>query len=229
MNSFTRILLSVSIALCSIACPGAFAKDGGKGGNVGYPKQEVRLSVGDMCFESVIWHNQIHCDYSHSAPDSAPGWYREKNHYSYTPHIAVDYSYSVRPWLGVGVVADFQMTFWHSEVYNNTNGLVRFSKENFYNLCLMPQLRFNYFRREHVGLYSAIAAGLDINGGTEVDIAGNRTAVGAGADIRFLGIQAGGGHWWGFAELGGLYGIRNTNAIYMMNSAIVKAGISYKF
>lgn len=226
MRPSVRRILSACTVFSCIACISAVAGDAGKRGNVAFPRQEVRLSVGDMCFESVIWHNQIHADYSHCADGSV---HTEKNHYGYTPHIGVDYAFNVRSWLGVGVVADFQMTFWHNELYDNSNSLTGMSRENFFNLCIMPQLRFNYFRREHVGIYSAIAAGIDINGGTEVDIAGNRTAVGAALDLRFVGIQAGGGHWWGFAELGGLFGIKNTNAIYMMNSAIVKAGISYKF
>ena len=189
-------------------------------------KHEVRLGLGDMLFETLIWNNQVHKDYSAGLPGSV---FNEKRDYAYSPHISGEYTYRILPWLSLGGIVDFQITGWKNHQYDNTNREVNVSNGNFYNLCIMPSVRFNYFRREHVELYSAIAAGMDINGGTETDSFGRHTEVGVAADLRFIGAAFGSGCWWGFIELGGTYALRNKNCMYLMNSEIFKLGVSYKF
>ena len=188
-------------------------------------RHEIRLGVGDMMFETLVWNNQLHKQYS-SDPGSR---FAEKRDYWYLPHISGEYSYHILPWLSVGGIVNFQMTGWNTYVYKGNSELDTVTKENFFNFCIMPTARFNYFRREHVGLYSAVSVGLDINGGTEVDGFGHNTVAGLAADLRFIGVTAGNGHWWGFAELGGLFALKNKNTLFLMGSELFRFGVSYKF
>ncbi len=188
-------------------------------------RHEVRFGVGDMMFETLMWNNQLHKQYASDALSLFP----EKRDYWYLPHFSAEYSCHFLPWLSVGCILDFQMTGWTTYVYNGQNEQVGTSKENFTNLCIMPVARFNYFRREHVGLYSALAVGIDFNGGTELDGFGKHTQVGVAADLRLIGVTIGGGHWWGYAELGGIFALRNTGTLFLLGSELVKCGVSYKF
>lgn len=188
-------------------------------------KNEIRLGVGDMFFETAIWHNQVHKDY-----DAVDGYiFTEDCNYKYTPHFSAEYSYHVLPWLSLGVMVDFQMTSWERSHFDGGNVTASVTRESFNNLSIMPTLRFNYFRREHVGLYSSISGGFDFNGGTEVDGFGRHTEIGVAADIRPIGVCVGHNHFWAFLELGGLHALRTTNCIYMLNSSIFRAGASYIF
>lgn len=189
-------------------------------------KHEVRLGFGDMFFETMVWHNQVHRDYSGC---DAGAVFSENTRYTYSPHISGEYAYQVLPWMSVGAILDFQMTGWTREWYNTHNALLHSSKENFFNLCILPTVRFNYFRREYVEIYSSISVGMDINGGTEKDGFGRNTVCGAALDLRPVGVKAGHGHWWGFFEIGGLYALKSTQTMFMLNSQIIKAGATYKF
>ena len=188
-------------------------------------RHEVRVAVGDMLFETLMWHNDVHRNYLGS-PDRA---YTERQHFCYTPHIGAEYQYRINRWLGVGALVDFQYTAWENRTYNNLNQLTATSDENFYNLTILPTVRFTYLHTEYVSLYSSLALGMNINGGTETDIYGKKTAVGAAFDIGALGITVGHGHWFGSAELGGMFALKNTATIYMLASRIVSVSVGYTF
>ncbi len=189
-------------------------------------KQELRLGIGDMCFETLIWHNQVHSCY-YGSPDGV--LFYEDRHYLYTPHFSAEYAYHILPWMSVGGVLDFQNTSWHREYYNNTDVMQYYTNENFFNLCIVANVRFNYLRHPHFWLYSSLAPGLDINGGSEKDGFGHNTACGFAADIRLIGMKVGDGHLWGFAEFGGLLALKSESVIYMLGSELIKVGVSYKF
>jgi len=192
-----------------------------------YPmKNEVRFGIGDMLFETLIWHDQVHKDYSGQQEGSL---YPECRNYRFTPHFSGEYSRRLLKWLTVGMNMDIQATYWTEENFNNLNQLVYARECSFYNLCIMPMVRFHYFRREYVELYSAIALGIDVNGGTEANGRGQRTTCGLAAELTLLGVEAGKDHWFGFFDLGGLYGMKDKNTIYMMSSQIFKAGVIYRF
>ena len=213
-------LVCVAAAALLLTTP-CYAKDGE------FSRHEVRIGVGDMLFETMIWHDQVHKRYA-DAP--AEVLYPEKRNYRYLPHISGEYAYHLLPWLSLGCTLDFQQTYWDTEYYNSEDDLIKGKKkENFYNLCIMPTVRFNYFRREHVGLYSAVGVGIDINGGTEKNAFGRNTIVGAALDLRPLGVIFGGGHYWGYVEIGGLNALQSTNAMFMLGSELVRAGLSFKF
>lgn len=189
-------------------------------------RHEVRLGIGDMGFETMIWHDNIHKSYI----GGDTGFVNiENTDYRYTPHFSAEYSFHVLKWLSIGAIVDFQSTSWTRYGYDNHNTAVSVSKENFYNLTVLPTFRFNYVRRPHFGVYSALSFGLDINGGSEANGFGKYTVACMAGDIRLVGFRGGNGHWWGFAELGALAALQNGNIIYMLGSELIRAGVSYKF
>lgn len=188
-------------------------------------KSEVRLLIGDMFWESLIWHNAPHADRT--------GWpagdYTENTDYGWTPHLGLEYQYRCNRWLSVGLQADYQQTVWKTRHYNNRNELTGTDKQTFYNISILPTVRFTYFHHPYVNLYSSIGLGLDINGGTETDLRGKNIAYGAALDIAVLGLSAGKDHWFGSVEVGGLSALKDKGTIFMMASRILTFGVGYRF
>lgn len=182
---------------------------------------DLRIGVGDMLFETLIWHNGQHPNYS----GAEPGTYQERQRCRWTPHLMVGYTYRVNRWLGVGLQADFQHTAWEDRYYNNTNVLVDKQQQYFYNLSILPTVRFTYLHAKHVSLYSSISIGLNINGGSETNVRGQNTVCAVGIDAAVLGMNIGKERWFGFVEVGGLSSLRGQNEIFLLMSRIVTAGV----
>lgn len=193
--------------------------------NQALSRHKIRVGIGDMMFETVRWHNQVHKDYSGIADGlSKP----EDSYFSYSPHISAEYSYSILDWLDLGLVWDTQITSWERNFYNNRDAVVNTEKHNFFNMSFLVNVRFNYLRREHFGMYSSIAPGIDINGGSETDCFGKHTLAGAAVDLRLVGITAGSGQYWGFAEFGLMAALQNPDHIFLFGSQLIKIGFTYK-
>lgn len=190
-------------------------------------KHEVRLLVGDMLFESLMWYDNLHLNYAGAG--TASSVFYENRHYTYTPHMALEYQYRFNRWFGLGLQADMQLTAWRRLGYNNRNEEVSSERKNFYNICFLPTARFTFFHSPYVDLYAAIGAGLDINGGTEPDIYQRRVACGAALDIVPFGVAFGKGRWFGSLEVGGLFALKNKQTMFMMNSRILAAGVGVTF
>ncbi len=188
---------------------------------------EVRLLIGDMLFETLMWHNDTHGNYM-GAGNTQSRFY-EKQDFGWTPHFGLEYQYRINRWLGVGMQVDYQHTLWNNLTYNNQNQIVEKEAQNFYNISLMPTVRFTYLHHPYVNLYSAISLGIDINGGSEKDIHGRNVACGAALDIAVLGLSAGDKNWFGSIEVGGLSALKNKNAMYMLCSRILTVGVGYRF
>ncbi|MCF0166793.1 MAG: hypothetical protein HUJ89_06540 [Bacteroidales bacterium] len=180
---------------------------------------EIGVTVGDMMSETLFWHSTVKGNYSGSGNPNAI--FYEKQSFAYTPHLALAYQYRVNGWLGVGLTMDFQHTSWDKLGYNNTNTQVSRSRECFFNLCIMPTAKFTYMRSKYVNLYSSVAVGLDINGGTEVDYQGHHTACGAALDLRFFGVRANYDRWYASLDLGAMFGLKRINTVYILGSKLV--------
>lgn len=189
-------------------------------------KHEISVGAGDMMFETAIWHNQVHREYG---PLGSEVDIFENTGYSYTPHLFIEYYYRVAEWLNIGFDYDFQCTSWTEEHYNAAGLKTGSSPEKFYNLCLMPSVRFNYLNKKHFNLYSTISVGLDVNGGTKADCFGEKTIAGVAADLRLIGFKFGSGHCWGFVDLGLLAALENQNTIFLIGSELCRVGFTYKF
>lgn len=189
-------------------------------------KHEISVGAGDMLFETVQWHNQVHREYGQMRPGVD---LFENTGYSYTPHLFIEYYYRVADWLNIGFDYDMQYTSWREDHYDASGIKTTSTPQHFYNVCMMPSLRFNYLIRKHLNLYSTISVGMDINGGTMADCFGNKTIVGAAADLRLIGFRFGGGHYWGFVDLGLLAALKDQNTIFLLGSELCRVGFTYKF
>lgn len=165
-------------------------------------KNEVRLIISDPMWETAAFHNRS-----------------TQTGYSYTPHLAVEYMYGVKSWLSVGASVDYQRTAWTQDS----------TRRNFYNLCVLPTVRFTYMRHGLVDLHSGLSLGLDVNGGSEEFYKGGKTIVSGAVDINYLGVSVGKNHWYGTFDLGGTFAIYDKTAIFLLSARIFRVGVAYRF
>lgn len=205
-----RHSIAATVAASLLASLPAAAQDPGLG--------HLQVGVGDMLFETAVW----------SATVPKPGMTNLRENVGCTPHICLNYCCNLTDWFSIGWEMDFQHTNWDSVTRDAESKVTATTRENFFNLCLAPVLRFDYCRKEHFGMYSSIAAGIDVNGGSQTDEFGRKTVVGISADLRLIGLRAGAGRWWGFIDAGCLAGMRDRDHIFMLGSSLVRAGLEIR-
>ena len=176
--------------------------------------------------ESVLWTNTPHGNYKGCGTISSV--FAEKQNTSWTPHFGLEYQYRINRWLGVGLMTDYQRTQWNEVLYNNENEEVARSRQHFYNLSFIPTVRFTYLNTKLVNLYSALSVGITINGGTEKDEAGRNTVVSPAFELSLIGATINKGPWFLGLELGGLYSLKGSNNIYMVNSKLLTLSFGYR-
>ncbi len=180
---------------------------------------EFRLGWGDMLYETAMYH-----------ADHYSGNYR------YTGHIFATYQYRFLPWLSAGIDVDYEHVFWQKSPERGANK-VAFkdcpaelkTDANFFNICLIPQVRFTYYWSKYANLYSGIGCGLLINGGNEFNFRGQKTAFAPVLELTALGVQVGDNHWFGTVELGGLNAMSSLTDFYMLGSRLFSVSLGYRF
>ena len=173
-----------------------------------------------------MWHNPTNI--TTTMPASFQQTYHEN--YRHHQHIWLEYQYRFTHWFSLGGMMDMSEVGW-DDVTRNGAGveMSRSRGHHFYNLVFMPTIRFTYFHHEYVNLYSGIGIGMDINGGTETNAKGQRTEVGAAVNITVFGVSANYKRWFWTVDFGGLYALKNANAIYMASSRIINVGLGARF
>lgn len=168
----------------------------------GDSKNEVRLGWGDPMFETLAFH-------------SGDG----KTDYHYTGHFFTEYQRLITYKFSVGVKVDWENVNWK---YGS-------DKCNFYNLSILPTARFTWFQRDWCSLHSSIGAGLNINGGTEVDYLGRKTVAAPALDLCPVGFSVYKDRYFLSLELGGLSSLNNGQEIFMFFSRMISisAGINF--
>ena len=189
-------------------------------------RNEIRIGWGDQLFESLVWHNPT--SITRTMPAEATYQYKER--YRHNQHLWAEYQYRFKHWFSLGGMIDMSEVGW-DVVTRNGQGteLARDKKNYFYNLVIMPTIRFTYFHHPNVNIYSGLGVGMDINGGTEVDGKGRHTALGAAVNLTLVGISANYDRWFCAFDLGGMYALKNANAIYMASSRIMNVSIGARF
>ena len=180
--------------------------------------------LGDMASETIIYQDDPNRTYTGTS-----GAFTEDNGYGYTPHYGITYIHKINSWLAAGVLLDCQNTWWTRTVYEGSNTPRSKSREHFYNLSLLPTLRFTYMEKNGWNLYSAIMAGLSVNGGSEKDYKGRNTLAGLGIGVTFFGVGYRWGNWGAAAELGMLAGLHDVNTLFMVGTRLLSVGVSYHF
>ena len=135
-----------------------------------------------------------------------------------TPFFSLNYHYRLTKWLWTGAMVNYAYYRDHTDytyrIYNT---------RWMHCITLMPELRFSYFNRPHVTLYSAVATGVTLFVGHEnpsweiYDGQWWKLSTFPTFQLTAFGIRAGGEHLFGTFELG--VGIKG----------IASAGIGYAF
>ena len=187
-------------------------------------RHELRLMLGDMACETVLYHNEPHRIYTGTARS-----FTEDNGYGYTPHYGFSYTFKISSHFAAGVLLDCQNTWWTRTVYDGSDTPLSSSSEHFYNFSLLPTLRFTYVEKNNWNLYSALMAGLAVNCGSETDYKGRSTVAGLGVGFTFLGAGYRWGNWGAAAELGMLSALQDTHTLFMVGTRLLSIGVSYNF
>ena len=189
-------------------------------------RHEIRLGWGDQLFESLMWHNPT------SIATTLPVDYRQTYHedYQHCQHIWVEYQWRYLEWFSVGGMFDVSEVGWYDVTRNGTGQEVeRSSRKDFYNLVLMPTIRFTYFHHPYMNIYSGLGFGIDINGGTEVNGAGHKTDIGAAVNVTAIGVSANYDRWFMAVDLGGMTALKSKNTVFMAVSRMINFSIGARF
>lgn len=187
---------------------------------------ELRIGWGDQLFESLVWHNPTYI--VKTMPTSYEQVYHEN--YRHDQHVWIEYQWRFKHWVSFGGMVDWSDVRW-DDVTRNGAG-VEVAREGghwFYNLVIMPTVRFTYFHHENVNLYSGLGVGMDINGGSETDGWGRKTDVGVAINVTVFGVSANYQRWFWTVDFGGLYAMKNSNTIFMASSRIMNVGLGVRF
>lgn len=189
-------------------------------------RHELRIGWGDQLFESLVWHNPT--TIAKTLPESLSQTYHED--YRYNQHLWLEYQYRQNGWFSYGFMTDVSEVSW-VDVTRNGRGdeLSRSDRNYFYNIVLMPTIRFTYFHHENVNIFTGLGLGLGINGGTELNSKGKSTDVGMAVQISVIGVSANYKRWFWTLDFGGLYSIKNQNTVFLASSRIISVGLGVRF
>lgn len=189
-------------------------------------RNEIRIGWGDQLFESLMWHNPTAI--ITSMPTSYQQTYKED--YRHHQHLWIEYMHHFKPWFALGGMVDLSEVGWDNVVRNGQGvEISRTPNQYFYNVVIMPTIRFTYYHHPNVQLYSGLGAGIDINGGTETNAYNQHTDWGIAANITFFGISANYKRWFAAVDFGGMFALKNANCIFLASSRILNASIGVRF
>lgn len=189
-------------------------------------RNELRIGWGDQLFETLMWHKPTYI------VKTMPADYQQTYHedYRYYQHLWLEYQWRFTHWFSLGGMVDGSGVSW-SDVTRNGQGteIARDENHHFYNITIMPTVRFTYFHHENVNLYSGLGFGVDINGGTETNTRGHHVDAGMAVNVTVFGVSANYERWFWTVDFGGLTALRNSNAIFMACSRMINVGFGARF
>ena len=176
-------------------------------------RHEIRFEVGDPLGIMILQNKNNHLPNISGSNLTAVGYA-----WRATPVFSFNYHYRLTKWLWAGAMVNYVFFKVHTD-YTFT----RFRNRTQHGITLMPELRFSYFNRPHVTLYSAAALGFTfflghINTSLD-DLHSYQLYISEFPSFQLtaFGIRAGGEHLFGTFELGA--GIKG----------FASAGIGYAF
>lgn len=215
-------IIYILLALCSFTL---MARAENRWGVVDRP-HEIRVGWGDQLFETLMWHKPT--SIINSMPTTWTNVYHEN--YVYSQHLWVEYHYRFKHWVSFGGMIDGSGVQWDDVTRDGTGAEVGRNKNRcFFNLVIMPTVRFTYYHHPNVNLYSGLGVGMDINGGTETNAKGHKTDVGAAINLTLFGVSANYKQYFAFVEFGGMYALKNANEIFLAGSRMINAGLGIRF
>lgn len=155
---------------------------------------------------------------------NATAYYSYKNK-TWSVPVSAEYFYHVNRFLSVGAIGAFNCM--KQDIYLNVKdkeGNTTSTKDGNlkqYNLSILPAVKFDWLRREHIGLYSKVGIGASFMMERQKENDGDKLY--SGTDVMFnfqvsaIGFEAGNLHVRGFAELG------------LGEQGVAVVGLRYKF
>ena len=208
-------LLTILLAVCAIAPSLAAQSDG---------EYSVRIGWGDMPFEVIAFHADTPGSWNNAklpADFSRP----EKYDYGYTGHIFAEYMHRFTKVVSFGLQADLEGIFWKEGDFDRQHQLIGSARQmSSWDLALLPTVRFTYFHRPLVRLYSGLGAGLML--------AFDNTdgfAAAPSFNLNLIGAEVGRGHWGATAELGMLNSLTGPYHVYQLGTRIFSFAVYYKW
>lgn len=176
-------------------------------------RHEVRFEVGDPLGIMILQNKNNHLPNISGSNLTAVG-----HAWRATPVFSFNYHYRLTKWLWAGAMVNYAYYKDHTDYTYQI-----FNTRWMHCITLMPELRFSYFNRPHVTLYSAVATGVTLFVGHEnpsweiYDGQWWKLSTFPTFQLTAFGIRAGGERLFGTFETG--FGIKG----------IVSGGIGYAF
>ncbi|MBP5562944.1 MAG: hypothetical protein J6X51_02785 [Bacteroidales bacterium] len=189
-----------------------------KYGNNKMYNHEFKLEVSDwfgVLFMQTHWlHLPTGSEVSYDSPEKI------------SPVISGSYYYRVTPWFWVGLSMNYAHYTKNIKVryaWDDPSAMRVEGTRSYHLLGIMPDIRFSYFNRPHVTLYSSLSIGVNLHIPGKYE--GDETYKDYYPDPLFysafqatlFGVKAGGSHWFGSFELGAGY------------KGIASLGVGYEF
>ena len=189
-----------------------------KYGNNKMYNHEIKLEVSDwfgVLFMQTHWlHLPTGSEVSYDSPEKI------------SPVISGSYYYRVTPWFWVGLSMNYAHYTKNIKVryaWDDPSAMRVEGTRSYHLLGIMPDIRFSYFNRPHVTLYSSLSIGVNLHIPGKYE--GDETYKDYYPDPLFysafqatlFGVKAGGSHWFGSFELGAGY------------KGIASLGVGYEF
>lgn len=174
---------------------------------------QVRLGWGDMLFETLAFHAGYGADGTRLSD------------FCYTGHFFAEYDYRFTRVVSVGFQADIEGIYFTETPCDDLRKPVGdpFRGHNHF-LTLLPQVRFTYFDKGLVELYSGVGLGLLLAFDNR-----HRVEAAPTLGLTLLGVGVGNEHWGGSVELGGLNALLHANQVYMLGSRLISVGVHYRW
>ena len=186
-------------------------------------KHSLRIGWGDMLFETALYSPTA--THVFDNPSGLPDSYRVQEGFGLrlSGHIFAEYSYRLGELVSIGAMLDYGNISCKNGIFDKYHNMTEALPDiDYHNLVFMPTVRFTYFRKGLVSMYSGLGAGLlmSISGKAEFAPALN---------LNCFGVQVGDGHWSGAVDLGMLNAMNGTNKVYLFASRIVSVSINYSW
>lgn len=178
-----------------------------KYGNNKMYSHEIRLEVSDPLGYTILQSPQYHAFFGYEPECSIESE-------TFVPIFSAGYHYRVLPWFWIGASINYGYTKDNLSVRYTLDDPLAFnvvSTQSYHLIGILPDIRFSYFNRPHVTLYSALSVGVvaHIRGKYEGDEAYKdyytHPNIYSAFQATLFGVKAGGRHWFGSFELGAGY------------------------
>lgn len=210
-------------------------------------RHEIRIGVGDALMGQLGFTGYMPDMPDMVAPDpyrdlgiTSEDWHnylmREQLHYSsrhVLPHFFLGYQYRYNSWFSFGFQFDFSGEYEPYEITNGYGEFIRNGSSHTLDWALIPEVRFTYFHREKVNLFSTIGLGAAmrtewsptlLQWGYDRPIA-TEYELSPALQGTLLGVSVGSNHWFGTVELG--YQFEPVLGVLMHK--MLSASVGYRF